>query len=185
MSRVPGLLLRASSGLSGTVFSASSAPGLLATAVGRLTVAGAEDLVTPALPPSPTPPNAWPLQRPRCFTSSTHSCSSGSSSGRDSNPSAAAASSGNSPTTTSSSSSSSDGREELFVGGYTPITKKLWTERRRQAQSAASAAPGAAPAEAATGPAALLPDGRRAPQDISVVYNFSSDKALLDMVRRG
>ncbi|KAG2496152.1 hypothetical protein HYH03_005754 [Edaphochlamys debaryana] len=59
--------------------------------------------------------------------------------------------------------------DELYVGAYTPITKNLWRARHAQGNSGYRPAP---------------PDsGARPPKPTSVVYEFSTDRALQDMYR--
>ncbi len=59
------------------------------------------------------------------------------------------------------------GPDEMYVGAYTHITKKLWFERASKRAAAAMAEPTA--------------DGR-APRPIGVTYNFSTDRTLQEMV---
>ncbi|GLC67776.1 hypothetical protein PLESTF_000606200 [Pleodorina starrii] len=60
------------------------------------------------------------------------------------------------------------GADEMYVGAYTPITKKLWVERASKRATAAPAEP--------TG------EGRP-PKHVSVTYNFSTDRTLHEMYR--
>lgn len=60
-----------------------------------------------------------------------------------------------------------DAADEIYVGAYTPITKKLWTDRASKRSTAAQ----------------LQPAGVSRPSKlISVTYSFCTDRALQDMV---
>ncbi len=64
--------------------------------------------------------------------------------------------------------------QELFVGGYTPITRQLWLERTSAARQA-----GAGPVTFAL---ASPTTEARPPKPIAVTYQFSTDKVLQEMV---
>ncbi|PNH06307.1 Acyl-coenzyme A thioesterase 9, mitochondrial [Tetrabaena socialis] len=131
--------------------SASTGAASLARGVTRLPAAATA--AAAAAPPAlkPEPPAVQQLLWRRHYTSSR--------------PSAAGADAG-------AAGSAGEEEAQLFIGGYTPITKKLWVQRRNTAKQGSSA-----PA-----PPAIV-DGSRPPRAVSVVYNFTTDRALQDMYR--
>lgn len=71
-----------------------------------------------------------------------------------------------------------DATEELFVGGYTPITKKLWLDRRNHQQQAGQEVEPVAPVQQPQAQAG------KAPECTTVVYRFTTDKLMAEMVSR-